>query len=157
MRNCNYIGNPPMFRSRVQGVGDLFSTISDMANKMSEDAAKQAEADKKAKAILDQEKTWRTSSPIFTFTGTTYMFEVGPVKAAYAIYGYNKQKGLVWMSVDGGEVMLRPESELADFPEWQAAKNSLQSTVSTPSPAPTAKPTGSALPLLLGAAYLLLS
>jgi len=28
MRNCNYIGNPPMFHSRVSGVGGLLSEIN---------------------------------------------------------------------------------------------------------------------------------
>jgi len=146
-----------MFRSRVSGMGVGFSEIGDALSKMSQEAAKQADEAKKAKAALDAEMTWRSSTPILTFTTVEHMFEIGPVKLTYSIYGYNKSKGLVWFSVNGGDVLLRPELELSNIPEWNAAKNSLPSIVAAPTPSAGAKPTGSALPLLLGAAYLLLS
>lgn len=146
-----------MFRSRVSGMGVGFSDIGDVLSKMSQEAAKQSDEAKKAKAALDAEMTWRSSTPILTFTTVEHMFEIGPVKLNYSIYGYNKSKGLVWFSVNGGDVMLRPESDLSNIAEWNAAKNSLPSTVAVPTPSAGAKPTGSALPLLIGAAYLLLS
>lgn len=146
-----------MFQSRVSGVGVGFSDIRDDLSKMSQEAAKQVEEANKAKAALDAEMSWRSSTPILTFSTVEYMFEIGPVKLNYSIYGYNKSKGLVWFSVNGGDVLLRPETELSNIAEWNAAKNSLPSTASTPTTPAGAKPSGSALPLLLGAAYLLLS
>lgn len=156
-RAVESVGIPPMFRSRVRGLCAGFSDIRDALSNMSQEAAKQAEEAKKAKAALDAEMSWRSSTPILTFTTVEYMFEIGPVKLNYSIYGYNKSKGLVWFSVNGGDVMLRPESDLSNIAEWNAAKNSLPSTTIVPTPAAGAKATGSALPIILGAAYLLLS
>jgi hypothetical protein len=50
-----------------------------------------------------------------------------------------------------------PESQfLALYPEWAEVK-AKRFGVSAPAPAPTAKSTGSAMPILIGAAFLLLS
>ncbi len=104
MRNCETIGIPSMFRSRVQGVGTVLF-------------------------VFDPGKTdWTKVIPQDPMTGGNT-----------GIGGYRAQ-------------VCHPDSPAGTCKpvDWKP------DAVSTPAPAP-AKPTGSALPLLLGAAFLLLS
>jgi hypothetical protein len=96
--------------------------------------------------IKDAEK-WRSNTPIATITALRQEGVPGVVNV-YKVFGYNRDLGLVWLA-DGEnskatDSQLVPEFKMAaKFPEWVAAKASLGKS--------------SALPLLLGAAYLLLS
>lgn len=101
--------------------------------------------------IKNAEK-WRSNTPIATITALRQEGVPGVVDV-YKVFGYNRDLGLVWLA-DGEnskatDSQLVPEFKMAaKFPEWVAAKASLGKSSAG----------GSAvLPLLLGAAYLLLA
>ena len=101
--------------------------------------------------LKDAEK-WRSNTPIATITALRQEGVPGVVDV-YKVFGYNRDLGLVWLA-DGEnskatDSQLVPEFKMAaKFPEWVAAKASLGKSSGGGS---------AALPLLLGAAYLLLS
>lgn len=93
--------------------------------------------------IKDAEK-WRSNTPIVSFTSPNAF----GVARTFNVYGYNKETGYVWLaegpSSSAANSQLYPELVLASkFPEWVAWKSG--STSALP------------LPLLIGAAYLLLA
>lgn len=107
-----------------------------LAKKQQEEAARQKK--------LEDAKSWRQSTPIVTLSTKAPSGEAREFK----VFGWNKELGLVW--VDEGprasaeNSMLLQEAILASkSPEWVAWKSR--------------SGTGSALPLLLGVAYLLFS
>jgi hypothetical protein len=98
--------------------------------------------------IKDAEK-WRLNTPITSWTSPN----ASGVARTINVYGYNKEIGYVWIaegpSSSAANSQLFPEYVLASkFPEWVAAKASLGKSSGGGS---------AALPLLLGAAYLLLA
>ena len=101
--------------------------------------------------LKDAEK-WRSNTPIATITALRQEGVPGVVDV-YKVFGYNRDLGLVWLA-DGenskaADSQLVPEFKMAaKFPEWVAAKASLGKSSGGGS---------AALPLLLGAAYLLLA
>jgi len=102
----------------------------------------QEAADRQKK--LDEMKSWRSNTPIFSWTTTAPSGESRTVK----VYGYNKELKAVWIAegpnASADNSMLVSEAVLASkSPEWVAWKSG--STSALP------------LPLLIGAAFLLLS
>jgi hypothetical protein len=102
----------------------------------------QEAADRQKK--LDEMKSWRSNTPIFSWTTTAPSGESRTVK----VYGYNKELKAVWIdegpNASADNSMLVSEAVLASkSPEWVAWKSG--STSALP------------LPLLIGAAFLLLS
>jgi hypothetical protein len=97
---------------------------------------------------IKEAQSWRSNTPIASWTSAN----ASGVARTINVYGYNKEIGYVWLaegpSSSAANSQLFPEFVLAaKSPEWVAAKASLGSSSGG----------GSALPLLLGAAYLLLS
>jgi len=110
------------------------------------DALKQRELESQ-KAVKDAQ-SWRSNTPIASWTSAN----ASGVARTINVYGYNKEIGYVWLAEgpnsSAANSQLFPEFVLAaKSPEWVAAKASLGSSSGG----------GSALPLLLGAAYLLLA
>lgn len=197
MRNCEYIRTPPLFQSRVSGVGGSLSpevlqrlmagedlgipgavartpsTLSDeLVSQMfkatgggtvtqkvltPEEIAQQeeiiaknraaAEAEqKKIQNTIEAAKKWQTSTSIATVKVVRDDGSANGSVVYFDVYGYNKENGQLWVKDPiEGRLVLAHESVFKNSPEWQAAKASI------------GKSSGSALPLLLGAAYLLLS
>jgi len=178
MRLCEYVGIPSQFQGRVDGVGDVsFEKIISLTEKYGTnpnpgiggyraqvchpksptgtckpvdwnpdadvmDVLKQRELESQ-KAVKDAQ-SWRSNTPIASWTSAN----ASGVARTINVYGYNKEIGYVWLaegpSSSAANSQLFPEFVLAaKFPEWVAAKASLGKS--------------SALPLLLGAAYLLLA
>lgn len=174
MRNCECIGIPSLFQGRVMGVGKSADgdvtfekelSLTEILNgikikpdyipgtgvnapeaedwfvkKQKEAADAQNEAQKK----LKDAESWRSNTPIFSWTTTSPSGDPRTVK----VYGYNKELKAVWLaegpSANAGNSMLISEAVLASkSPEWVAWKSGSTS--------------GLPLPLLLGAAYLLLA
>ena len=105
------------------------------------------------KRVKDAEK-WRSNTPIVSFTSPN----ASGVPRTLNVYGYNKELGYVWFgegpNSSAANSQLIPEIFLAArFPEWVAAKASLGKS----SGGGSASGGSAALPILLGAAYLLLS
>ena len=93
---------------------------------------------------VDEMKSWRSNTPIASWTSPN----ASGVARTINVYGYNKEIGYVWLaegpSSSAANSQLFPEYVLASkFPEWVAWKSGSTS--------------GLPLPLLLGAAYLLLA
>jgi hypothetical protein len=106
------------------------------------DVLKQRELETQKK--LKDAESWRSNTPIFSWTTTSPSGDPRTVK----VYGYNKELKAVWLaegpSANAGNSMLISEAVLASkSPEWVAWKSGSTS--------------GLPLPLLLGAAYLLLA
>lgn len=128
-RAVDSVGLHPMFRGRVSGVGSQMPRTSN-------------------EATLEEMKSWRSNTPIASWTATTPSGDKREVK----VYGYNKEIGYVWLAEgpnsNAESSTLYPEFVLASkSPEWVAWKSGSGSGSGS----------GSALPLLLGAAFLLLS
>ena len=125
MRNCETIGIPSMFRSRIQGVGISFPTDEELR--------------------LQSEQRERDRPALEEYQRKLAAWNAG-LQAAHAKCPPPD-----------------PNIRYIQAPICQPAVDYMNSNPmpvkpsSTYSPAPAAKPTGSALPLLLGAAYLLLS
>ena len=103
-----------------------------------------ADAQNEAQKKLKDAESWRSITPIFSWTTTSPSGDPRTVK----VYGYNKELKAVWVaegpSASAGNSMLISEAFLASkSPEWVAWKSGSTS--------------GLPLPLLLGAAYLLLA
>lgn len=170
MRNCEYIGNPAMFRSRVSGLGTPVARPDDGTETVFYPAGLQY-------------RFQSTPSQIVLDNGVPRMVE-GPPEGPVRMYelqvtvkNYNPGSGLLTYTTWGRGLYpgFNPtpnwktisESEfISMYPDWVAVRNAKFGTSTpapTPTPAPspsptqTAKPATSALPLLLGAAFLLLS
>jgi hypothetical protein len=123
-------------------------TQEQAAAEKAESDAMFAEYQKKAaetKQKLEAAKSWRSNTPIASWTAKSPSGNPSTIN----VYGYNKDLGAVWVdegpNASAENSILVSEAVLASkSPEWVAAKASLGKS-------------GSALPLLLGAAYLLLS
>jgi len=180
MRLCEYVGIPSQFQGRVDGVGKIADgdvtfekelSLTEIVNRIKVpnpntgiagprikvpnpntgvagpdpdimDVLKQRELESQ-KAVKDAQ-SWRSNTPIASWTSAN----ASGVARTINVYGYNKEIGYVWLaegpSSSAANSQLFPEFVLAaKFPEWVAAKASLGKS--------------SALPLLLGAAYLLLA
>ena len=167
MRNCNYIGNPSMFQSRVNGVGSqrpfTQSELVDLCKRGSmycPDTVRASVCHPDSPAgtcqpvdwdpgddekRLKEAQSWRSNTPIASWTAMSPSGEPREIK----VYGYNKAIGYVWLAegpnASAANSQLYPEFVLASkSPEWVALKESLGTSKS-------------ALPLLIGAAFLLLS
>lgn len=181
-RAVNSVGIDPMFRGRIAGVGGILNDIQIVSGNtgvvgtkiISDDlmsamfkstgggtvekkvltpeeiaqmeavAAKQraesAAEEKRIQDIIAAAKRWQTTSPI----ATVKVVRTDGAVVSLDIYGYDKESGRVWVKDPiSGQIGLAHESMFKDSPEWQAAKSSIGKS--------------SALPLLLGAAFLLLS
>ena len=93
---------------------------------------------------LKDAESWRSNTPIASWSAASPSGNMNVIK----VFGYNKELGAVWINEGensrAADSMLASDAVLsAKFPEWVAAKASLGKS--------------SALPILLGAAYLLLS
>lgn len=104
------------------------------------------------KRLKDAEK-WRSNTPIVSFTTPN----ASGVARTINVYGYNKELGEVWFdegpNSSAANSQLIPEIFLAaKIPEWVAAKESLYKSSGGGSGGGSVS-----LPLLLGAAYLLLA
>ena len=103
----------------------------------------QVAEDKRIQDIIEAAKKWRSTSPI---ASVKTVRSDGSI-VTLDVYGYNKESGLVWIKDPvSGQIGLGSESNFKNSPEWVAAKASLGKSSG-----------GFSLPLLLGAAYLLLS
>ena len=147
MRNCETIGIPSMFRSRVSGVGISVPTAEE-TRKETERAAKMTPALQEY-----QRKVWswrlglaaaRSKCPPLD---PNIRYIQAPVCQPAVDYLKSNPKPTPPEGATKWEIGLAETTPPVD----RLAPDT------TPSPAPTAKPTGSALPLLLGAAFLLLS
>ena len=99
--------------------------------------------------VIKEAQSWKSNTPIVSWTSPN----ASGVARTFNVYGYNKDIGYVWLaegpSSSAANSQLIPEFVLAaKFPEWVTAKASLGKSSGGGS---------AALPLLLGAAYLLLS
>lgn len=104
-------------------------------------AAREAE-EKKVQDIIAAAKKWQTATSIAT---VKVVRSDGSV-VSLDVYGYNKENGQVWVKDPiSGQIGLGHESVFKNSPEWQASKASF------------GKSSGLPLPLLIGAAFLLLS
>ena len=171
MRNCECIGIPSMFQGRVMGVGKSADgdvtfekelSLTEIVNRIKVpnpntgvagpdadvmDVLKQRQLDAQKK--FKDAETWRSNTPIASWSAAAPSGNMNVIK----VFGYNKELGAVWInegensrSVDS---MLVSDAALsAKSPEWVAAKASLGNSSGGGS---------AALPLLLGAAYLLLA
>lgn len=186
MRLCEYVGIPSLFQGRVSGVGSIEPggrspydpppgksadgdvtfkkevSLTEILNGIKvpnpntgvagpktddsfEKYQKQAaDAQKEAQKKLKDAESWRSNTPIASWTTTNPSGVVRTIN----VYGYNKEIGYVWLaegpSSSAANSQLYPELVLASkSPEWVAWKSGSTS--------------GFPLPLLLGAAYLLLA
>lgn len=174
MRLCEYVGIPSLFQGRVMGVGsqraiadgdvtfekelsfiEIVNRIkvpnanTGVAGPKTDDSFEKyqkesANAQKEAQKKLKDAESWRSNTPIFSWTTTSPSGDPRTVK----VYGYNKELKAVWVaegpSASAVNSMLISEAFLASkSPEWVAWKSGSTS--------------GLPLPLLLGAAYLLLA
>ena len=147
MRNCETIGIPSMFRSRVSGVGISVPTAEE-TRKETERAAKMTPALQEY-----QRKVWN--------------WRLGLAAAQSKCPPLDPNIRYIQAPVCQPAVDYLKSNPKPTPPEgatkWEIGLAEMTPPVdrlapdTTPSPAPTAKPTGSALPLLLGAAFLLLS
>lgn len=150
MRNCECIGIPSMFQGRVMGVGNVVLTQELGFDDTTSIGKFEMESQKRVK---DAEK-WRSNTPIVSFTSPN----ASGADRTFNVYGYNKELGDVWVAEgpnsSAANSQLIPEFILAaKVPEWVAAKASLGNSAGGES----AGGGSAALPIILGAAYLLLS
>jgi hypothetical protein len=174
VRTCEYIGIPSLFQGRVDGVGKSADgdvtfekelSLTDIVNRIKVPNAntgvpnpntgiagpktndwfvkKQKEAADAQKKLKDAE-SWRSNTPIASWSAAAPSGNMNVIK----VFGYNKELGAVWINEGENsravDSMIVSDAALsAKSPEWVAAKASLGKS--------------SALPILLGAAYLLLS
>ena len=159
MRNCNYIGNPPMFHSRVRGVGSMGPRPVDPTET----------------TFVARGKIWETRTfdhPTYGKQTINYETQVtvknyvpGSGQVSYTTWGDGLYPGFNptpnWKTVSETEF-------ISMYPDWVAVRNS---KFGMTSPDPTVPPSqrpptipmvepatgGSALPLVIGAALLLLS
>jgi hypothetical protein len=108
------------------------------------DVLKQRELETQKK--LKDAESWRSNTPIASWSAASPSGNMNVIK----VFGYNKELGAVWINEGensrAADSMLASDAVLsAKFPEWVAAKASL------------GKSSAFTLPLILGAAYLLLS
>jgi len=133
------------------GVGDVFTIPKGEENRDPDWVARGRELALESEKMLKNAEKWRSNTPIATITALSKEGTPGVV-GVYKVFGYNRDLGLVWLA-DGEnskatDSQLVPEFKMAaKFPEWVAAKASLGNSSGG----------GSALPLLVGAAYLLLA
>ena len=128
MRNCECICTPPMFRSRVSGVGIDISRYTNTDIQLSPFEMDQIRAQKKYDADMALwNQTYGDAYSKVIDTCPRCITAPCPCTAADEFLRLHP----------------RPVLEKVNAP--------------APSPTPSTKPTGSALPLLLGAAYLLFS
>ena len=131
------IRNNKFGQTKEQAAAEKAESDASFAKYQQETAARQ-------KKIKDAE-LWRSNTPIFSWTATSPSGGPRTIK----VFGYNKELKAVWLaegpnaSAENSE-LFSEEALAAKSPEWVAWKSSS----GTP---------GSALPLLLGAAYLLLA
>jgi len=171
VRNCECVGIPSLFQSRVMGVGKSADgdvtfekelSLTDIVNRIKvpnpnptpgtgvagpDDsewfAKKQKEAADAQKKLKDAE-SWRSNTPIASWSAASPSGNMNVIK----VFGYNKELGAVWINEGENsravDSMIVSDAALsAKSPEWVAAKASLGKS--------------SALPLLIGAALLLFS
>jgi hypothetical protein len=168
MRNCETIGIPSMFRSRVMGVGTPVARLDDGTEITFYPAGKKYQFQSRPTEVV-----WENGVPkivegqpvgvavMYDLQVTVKNYSPGSGVVTYSTWGRALYPGF------GSDWKTVPESQfLAMYPEWaevKAKRFGVSAPVPAPAPAPapaptpSAKPTGSALPLLLGAAYLLLS
>ena len=152
-----------MFQGRVMGVGDVLSKELGFENTGSiavchpdspPGTCKPAnwnpnELAIESEKVIKEAQSWKSNTPIVSWTSPN----ASGVARTFNVYGYNKDIGYVWFaegpSSSAANSQLIPEFVLAaKFPEWVTAKASLGKSSGGGS---------AALPLLLGAAYLLLA
>ena len=153
-----------MFKSRVMGVGNVVLTQELGFNDTGSIAVCHPDSPAgtckpanwnpnelaiESEKVLKDAQSWRSNTPIASWTTTNPSGVVRTIN----VYGYNKEIGYVWLaegpSSSAANSQLYPEFVLASkSPEWVAAKASLGKSSGGGS---------AALPLLLGAAYLLLA
>ena len=156
MRNCEYIGNPAMFQSRVMGVGSMGPRPVDPTETYFNPAGKIYET-----RILDH-PTYGKQTITYTLQVMVKDYVPGSGQVKYTTWGNGMYPGYnpmpSWNTISEDQFV-------AMFPEWTSVRarkfgSPTPSPVPTPTPTPTpapAKPTAFSLPLLLGAAYLMLS
>ena len=169
MRNCEYIGNPAMFRSRVSGLGTPVARLDDGTETTFYPAGLQYrfQSTPVDLVMVDGVPTMVQRPPegpvrMYDLQVTVKNYVPGSGQVSYTTWGRALYPGFNptpnWKTVSEAEF-------ISMYPGWVSVRNAKfgsSTPVPTPIPAPTpapapTKPTGSALPLLLGAAYLLLS
>jgi hypothetical protein len=167
MRNCETIGIPSMFRSRVQGVGTPVAILDDGTEITFYPAGKKYQFQSRPTEVVFENGVPRivegsaSVAVMYDLQVTVKNYSPGSGVVTYSTWGRALYPGF------GSDWKTVPESQfLAMYPEWAEVKVKrfgvsapapAPAPVPAPTPSPTAKSTGSAMPLLLGAAYLLLS
>lgn len=156
-RAVDTVGMHPMFYGRVSGVGSMGPRPVDPT-----------ETEFEAVGKIHSTRTWdhptygkQTVSYPLVVTVKNYVPGSGQV--SYTTWGKGLYPGFNlnpnWQTVSEAEF-------ISMYPDWVAVRNAkfgapapapVPAPAPSPAPIPTPKPTGSALPLLLGAAFLLLS
>jgi hypothetical protein len=168
MRNCEYIGNPAIFQSRVMGVGTPAARLDDGTETTFYPAGKRYQFQSRPTEVVFENGVPKIVegqsvgvAVIYDLQVTVKNYSPGSGVVTYTTWGramypgYNPMPS--WKTV--------PESEfISMYPDWVSVRNSkfgvsvtASAPAPTPGPTPTAKSTGSALPILIGAAFLLLS
>ena len=168
-RAVDTVGMDPMFYGRVSGVGSqmpgtsinddlimqMFKTtgggpvtkkvltpeeIAQQEEIIARNRAARETEEKRVQDIIAAAKKWQTTTPIAT---VKVVRSDGSV-VSFDVYGYNKENGQVWLKDPiSGQIGLGHESVFKNSPEWESAKANAGKS--------------SALPLLIGAAFLLLA
>jgi hypothetical protein len=168
MRNCEYIGNPAMFQSRVSGLGTPVARLDDGTEVTFYPAGLQYRQQATPGQVkwIDGVPTLVDGPPVGPVTMYDLQVTVKNYSPGSGVVTYNTWGRSLYPGFNAGGWKTVSESEfLAMYSEWAnvkakrfgvSAPSPVPTPMPTPAPAPT-KPTGFSLPLLLGAAYLLLS
>ena len=156
MRNCQYIGSPAMFQGRVMGVGSMGPRPVDPT-----ETTFVARGQIYETRTLDH-PTYGKQTINYEPQVTVKNYVPGSGQVSYTTWASGMYPGFNptpnWKTVSEAEFT-------SMYPGWVSVRNAkFGSSTPTPMPAPApapapapTSPTGFSLPLLLGAAYLLLS
>ena len=170
MRNCEYIGNPAMFQSRVSGVGTPVARLDDGTETTFYPAGKRYRFQEQSTRVVmdggvprfEVNPTVSRIQVMYDLQVTVKDYVLGSGQVKYTTWGRAMYPGFNptpnWQTVSESDF-------IAMYPEWVSVRNAKfgsstpsktpdQTPAQTPAPA---KPAGSGFPLLLGAALVLLS
>ena len=171
MRNYNCVGIPPMFQSRVSGVGTPVARLNDDTETIFYPAGLQYRFQATpGRMVMDNGVPRMVDGPpegpvtMYDLQVTVKNYVPGSNQVSYTTWGSGLYPGFnpspKWKTVSEAEF-------ISMYPGWVSVRNAKfgsSTPVPTPIPAPTpapapapAKPAGSGFPLLLGAALVLLS
>ena len=168
MRNCECICTPPMFQSRVSGLGTPVARLDDGTETTFYPAGKRYQLQEQSTRLVmdggvprfEVNPTASRIEVMYDLQVTVKNYVPGSGQVKYTTWGRALYPGFNptpnWQTVSESDF-------IAMYPEWVSVRNAKFSPPASsgdsvpPVTSPAPKPTGSALPLLLGAAYLLLA